>query len=60
MDIIRFLQEEDSAVIEGCRVPLTFGGATALIVVFCLAGIIWSIINYRLVKRIDVSLGSNG
>jgi len=37
-----------------------FGGATALIVVFCFAGIIWSIINYRLVKRIDVSLGSNG
>ena len=31
-----------------------------MIVIFSVAGIIWSIINYRLVKRIDVQLGTNG
>lgn len=59
MDIIRFLQQE-ADVASGCRAPLTFGGAIAMVVIFSVAGIIWSIINYRLVKRIDIGLGTNG
>ena len=59
MDIIRFLQN-DEALDSTCRAPLSFGAATAMIVIFSIAGIIWSIINYRLVKRIDVQLGTNG
>ena len=59
MDTIRLL--EDQADFDpACRAPLTFGGATAMIILFSVAGIIWSIINYRLVKRIDVTLGTNG
>ena len=57
MDTIRLLQD---SIDPACSAPLTFGGATAMIIIFSVAGIIWSIINYRLVKRIDITLGTNG
>lgn len=31
-----------------------------MIIVFCVLGLIWALINYRLVKRIDVGLGVGG
>ena len=31
-----------------------------MIIVFCVLGIIWAFINYRLVKKIDVGLGVGG
>ena len=55
MDSIRFLTEAES-----CRAPLDFAGASAMIIVFCVIGLIWAIFNYRLVKKIDVGLGVGG
>ena len=31
-----------------------------MIIFFCVLGLIWALINYRLVKRIDVGLGVGG
>ena len=53
----RLLIEEGA---DSCRAPLTFAGASSMIIVFCVLGIIWALINYRLVKKIDVGLGVGG
>lgn len=55
MDMLRLLEEA-----EACRAPLTFSGATSLIIVSCVLGLIWAIINFHLVKKIDVGLGVGG
>lgn len=56
MDTFRLLEDGGDT----CRAPLDFGGSAALIIVCCVIGIIWAIINYRLVKKIDVGLGVGG
>lgn len=55
MDTYRALGEAST-----CSAPLSFAGASAVIIVFCVLGLIWALINYRLVKKIDVGLGVGG
>ena len=40
-----------------CTPPLLFNMVTPLIGVCCLLGLIWAFYNFKLVKKIDVSLG---
>lgn len=43
-----------------CIAPLTFDAAASIIGVCCFVGLIWALINFRLVKKVDVGLGVSG
>lgn len=45
---------------EDCQAPLSFGGVIGLVVAFCVAGLVWSILNIISVNRIDVERGVDG
>ena len=45
---------------EGCQSPLDMGGVIAIVVICTVLGLLWAIINVRLVHKIDVVGGRTG
>lgn len=41
-----------------CRAPLNYSGQCALIISFCIAGLLWAVINVRKVLSIDINTDS--
>lgn len=41
-----------------CRAPLSYSGQCALIISFCIAGLLWAVANVRKVLSIDVNADS--
>ncbi len=52
MDSIRMLLSSEIAAT--CQSPMSFSQATITITICCILGMLWSLYNYRLVKRIHV------
>lgn len=45
---------------EGCEAPLSFGGVIGIVIAFCVAGLLWSVVNILSVNKINVETGEDG
>lgn len=55
MDIARYYSEENSE----CSAPLGLPGVVSLVVIFCLAGLIWAYRNFKKVTEINMMKDSD-
>ncbi len=39
---------------DGCYAPMSFGAVTAIVISFCVLGLLWALFNMTLVNKIDV------
>lgn len=43
-----------------CQAPMTFGAVTAVVIVCCVLGLLWALVNVYQVSKIDVEKGEDG